>query len=201
MVKLLSELAPAKINLFLRVTGRRADGYHALDSIFAPVSLYDRVAIAVRPAPNSAVSIRGDLAELDPGEQNLAVRAAHAFIGEFGLAAEVMIDLHKQIPVGAGLGGGSSDAGAVLRMLARLGGIADRARLAAVALRLGADVPFFLDPMPARVRGIGERIEPLRSFPPLALVIAVPPVAVSTAVVFKLLHREHWSGPAPDQLL
>ncbi|HLW71993.1 MAG TPA: 4-(cytidine 5'-diphospho)-2-C-methyl-D-erythritol kinase [Candidatus Binataceae bacterium] len=201
MVKLLSELAPAKINLFLRVTGRRADGYHELDSLFAPISLYDRVSLAIRPAPQCAISLRCEHTNLGPDDDNLAVRAARAFMTKFGLTAEVMIDLHKEIPVGAGLGGGSSDAGAVLRMMARLTRIEDPARLAAIALRLGADVPFFLDPAPARVRGIGERIEPLAGFTPLVLLIAVPPVAVSTAAVFQLLAREGWSGPAPNHII
>jgi 4-diphosphocytidyl-2-C-methyl-D-erythritol kinase len=193
-----TEFAPAKINLYLRVTGRRADGYHELDSIFVPVSLCDRVRLEIRPAAAPAVAIRCDSAALPSDHRNLAVRAAAAFMAEFGMNAEVMIDLHKEIPIGAGLGGGSSDAGAVLRMMAALGRVADHERLATVALTLGADVPFFLAPAPARVGGIGERIMPLRDFPQFALLIAVPPVQIPTAAVFRDLVPDQWSGPASD---
>src|ERR1700732_4035054 len=120
MVKLFSAFAPAKINLFLRVTGRRADGYHELDSIFIPISISDRVTIEIRPAAVSTVSLRCDLPSLGDPESNLATRAARAYLDEFGISAQVMIDLRKVIPVGAGLGGGSSDAGTVLRMMASM---------------------------------------------------------------------------------
>ena len=201
MLKLLSALAPAKINLFLRITGRRPDGYHELDSIFAPVALCDRIALAMRPGPTTAIVLRCAAAGLGPEDQNLAVRAARAFMAEFALTAELRIDLHKAIPAGAGLGGGSSDAGTVLRMLAQLCSLDEPRRMAAIAVKLGADVPFFLDPKPARVRGIGELIEPLDHFPQLPLVIAVPPVTVSTAEVFKRLPRDAWSGAAsPDTI-
>jgi 4-diphosphocytidyl-2-C-methyl-D-erythritol kinase len=199
MIKLLSALAPAKVNLFLRVTGRRADGYHEIDSIFAPISLYDQIGIGVRPGASPAVWLRCDWEGLGPDHANLAVRAAAAFLAEFGLDAEVMIDLHKQIPPGAGLGGGSSDAGAVLQLLADLYQVDDRSRMETIAISLGADVPFFLSPLPSRVRGIGEQREPLANFTPLDLVVAVPPITVATAEVFRALRPDGWSGPAaPD---
>jgi 4-diphosphocytidyl-2-C-methyl-D-erythritol kinase len=198
MVKLLSELAPAKINLFLRVTGRRSDGYHELDSVFVPISIYDRVEIELHPSRSASIALRCDSASLPAGELNLAFRAAREFMAEFGIKAEVCISLHKRIPVGAGLGGGSSDAGGVLRMMAALWRVDQAQRLAAVALRLGADVPFFLSPLPARVGGIGERIVPLGKIVKSPLLIAVPPVEVSTALIFQELRPEQWSGPAPD---
>src|SRR5260370_41481861 len=105
MVKLLSAFAPAKVNLFLRVAGRRPDGYHELDSIFIPVSLCDRIGIETRPASISAVILRCNLRSLPADERNLAVRSASFFMAEFSLAAEVLIDLHKGIPGGTGLGG------------------------------------------------------------------------------------------------
>jgi 4-diphosphocytidyl-2-C-methyl-D-erythritol kinase len=196
MVKLLSESAPAKINLLLRVVGRRSDGYHELDSVFVPVSLHDRVTIMVRPGAPRRVTIRCDGATLLDDDRNLAVRAANAFMTGFGIELEAAIELRKEIPMGAGLGGGSSDAGAVLRMLAALCRIGDSARLAEIALGLGADVPFFLDPRPARVGGIGERIMPLPSLPDLNFVIAVPPLEAPTDVVYRALRAEDWSGPA-----
>ncbi len=198
MLKLISAFAPAKINLFLRVTGRRSDDYHELDSIFVPVSLFDHIALALRPAANTSISLRCDTEGLGPVDKNLAVQAARAFMTEFAISGELRIDLKKTIPAGAGLGGGSSDAGTVLRMLAQLCRVEERERLAAIAVKLGADVPFFLDPRPSRVRGIGEVIEPLTRFASLPLVIAVPPVTVPTVEVFKRLSREAWSGPASD---
>jgi 4-diphosphocytidyl-2-C-methyl-D-erythritol kinase len=197
MVKLLRASAPAKINLFLRVTGRRSDGYHELDSVFVPVSIYDRLDLEVRPASSSTVQLSCDSNTVPASEANLAFRAAQEFLAEFGIRAEVRITLQKQIPVGAGLGGGSSDAGAILRMMAMVCRV-PQAALPAVALRLGADVPFFLNPTPTRVRGIGERLAVVGRIQELILLIAVPPIEVPTALVFGDLRPEHWSGPAPD---
>jgi 4-diphosphocytidyl-2-C-methyl-D-erythritol kinase len=199
-VKLLAESAPAKINLFLRVTGRRADNYHELDSAFIPVALADRIRVEIRPAASSSVVMRC----ADPalaGDANLAVRAARAFMSEFGLAAQISIDLEKNIPIGAGLGGGSSDAGAMLRMLAALERVDAPERLHKLALALGADVPFFIRPAPARVGGIGERITPLTGIASIAIVIAAPPFEVSTAEMFRALEPTAWSGAAPPEHL
>jgi 4-diphosphocytidyl-2-C-methyl-D-erythritol kinase len=218
MVKLLAEPAPAKINLFLRVVGRRADGYHELDSVFVPVSLCDQLRVEIRvesqSAADTAIVLRCDRDDIPAGEKNLAWRAADAFMCEFGAGLhrprQITIDLRKQIPVGAGLGGGSSDAGAVLRMMAALCRVEDVSRLARVALALGADVPFFLQPRIAHVGGVGERIAPLETVAPgksaaslrrLWMVIAVPPVEVSTAEVFRALVPEQWSGAAPPEHL
>jgi 4-diphosphocytidyl-2-C-methyl-D-erythritol kinase len=202
MVKLLAERACAKINLFLRVTGRRADGYHELDSIFVPISIADRITLELRPAQTSSITLRCNIASLGAVESNLASRAARAFMDEFGICGNVIINLEKAIPAGAGLGGGSSDAGTVLRMLSAMTssilGESEEVseRLHKIAVGLGADVPFFLNPQPARVTGIGERIGAFEKFPRLHLVIAVPPLEVSTASVFKALKREDWSGAA-----
>jgi 4-diphosphocytidyl-2-C-methyl-D-erythritol kinase len=198
MVKIVSERAPAKVNLYLRVVGRRADGYHELDSILMPVSLYDELALEVRPAPAPSVALRCDHPALPTDDRNLAARAARRFMEEFGLSAAIAIELRKRIPAGAGLGGGSSDAAAVIRALAALTRIGDRARLMALGLTLGADVPFFIDPRPARIAGIGERVAPLANPPQLELVIAAPPVEVSTAAVFGALGRDRWSGPLAE---
>lgn len=211
MVKLLAERACAKINLFLRVTGRRDDGYHELDSIFIPISLADEIHLEVRTTADSSVTLACNLPALAESQTNLAARAARAFMDEFGLTAQVRIEVHKHIPVGAGLGGGSSDAGAILRMLAQLENLKPRncqtknrahdsaiERLNRIALALGADVPFFLEPRPSRVTGIGERIVPLKEMPTLPIVIAVPPVEVATAEIFRALRPENWSGPASE---
>ena len=196
MVKLLAERAAAKINFFLRVIGRRADGYHELDSIFLPIALADSVSIEYRVGANRSVRLLCDAAELGDPATNLASRAATAFLNDFNLDASVLIRLDKQIPVGAGLGGGSSDAGAVLRMMARLARIDAPAELHRIAVALGADVPFFLDPRPARVTGIGEKITPLDGIAAMPLVLAIPPFEIATAGVFRALKKENWSGPA-----
>ncbi len=138
-------------------------------------------------------------------ESNLALLAARAFVHEFGISAHILIDLEKTIPAGAGLGGGSSDAGTVLRMLTSMMApmlhVSDDTpgRLKKIAAGLGADVPFFLDPRPSRVTGIGERIYPLPGFPELHLVVAVPAIEVSTRSVFNALERQDWSGAASEQ--
>src|SRR4029077_2574165 len=142
-----------------------------------------------------------DAVALRSSQNNLATRAARAFMNEFDLAAQIQIDLKKKIPIAAGLGGGSSDAGAVLRTLATAAEIDDPDDLAAIrriALSLGADVPFFLDPRPSRVTGIGEMIAPMPKVPRIPIVIAAPPFEVPTVAIFRALKPEHWSGPASD---
>ena len=187
---------PAKINLFLRITGRRPDGYHELDSVFLPVSLCDRVALGAEASDRVEITLRCNWPHLPLDDRNLAARAARLFMEAAGVRWRIAIDLHKRIPDGAGLGGGSSDAGAVLRLLARLHAI-DPSALAALALRLGADVPFFLDPRPARVGGIGEQIAYMEGDCELHMVIGVPPVTVPTAEIYRNLRQHDWSGPGP----
>ena len=186
--------APAKVNLGLRIEGRRADGYHLLESLFVPLDLADRVSVAIRrvTAGGSAqdrvsLSVHGERAAGVPTDaSNLAARAAAGFLeaaGQEGLAVE--IGLEKRVPSPAGLGGGSSDAGAVLRALAALvPRVLPAEKLAALALRLGADVPFFLDPRPAMVRGVGERVEPVSGLPSLVLLLVHPGIGLSTAAVY-----------------
>lgn len=181
--------APAKVNLGLRVVGRRADGYHLLESAFAPLDLADRLRIQIEPAAVTEVrlEVAGHAAGVPAGPENLVVRAAQAYLKAAHVTARVSIELEKVVPVGAGLGGGSSDAATTLRALAEhyANAIAPAA-LAALALSLGADVPFFLDPRPAWVTGVGEQIapfdEPLR---PLDLVLVTPSPGLPTADVFR----------------
>jgi 4-diphosphocytidyl-2-C-methyl-D-erythritol kinase len=180
--------APAKLNLGLRITGRRADGYHELDSVFVPLDLADDLVVEVAPAeaPAAGLILDGAAPGLAAGAENLATRAALAFLEAAGLCARVSLRLTKHIPVAAGLGGGSSDAAAVLRALAELHpGAVVPADLAALALRIGADVPYFLDPRPARVRGIGERVESVSGLPPLSLLLVHPGAPLSTAAVYR----------------
>jgi 4-diphosphocytidyl-2-C-methyl-D-erythritol kinase len=177
--------APAKVNLGLRIVGRRPDGYHELESLFVPLDWGDDLALGVGPGDGIRLQVLGDEEGVPSGDSNLAWRGAQRFLDSAGQRHAVELVLTKRIPAGAGLGGGSSDAGAVLRGLDRLlpGALADT-RLRAVAAELGADVPFFLDPRPAFVRGIGERIEPLAALPALALLLAHPGERLSTAEVY-----------------
>lgn len=177
------------MNLSLEVLGRRPDGYHDLRSVMIPISLADELDLALRPEPGVRVRVEG--ADLPTGPENLVHRAAlrllDAVCGPDAAARGpgVEIRLIKRIPVGAGLGGGSSDAAGTLlgldRLLdARLG----PARLAEIGLGLGADVPFFVHGRPALATGVGERLVPLPEPPTLWFVLVNPGFAVSTAWVF-----------------
>ena len=177
-------LAPAKINLGLRIVGRREDGYHLLESLFVPIDLADRVAIEPRETGDLEFHLESDAPGVPVDGSNLAARAARAFLGAAGIEAGLRLVLEKQIPVGAGLGGGSSDAAAVLRGLARIYPDAiSPLELRDLALRLGADVPYFLDPKPALVTGIGEEIEPLPGIPAFSLLLVYPGVPLATSDV------------------
>jgi 4-diphosphocytidyl-2-C-methyl-D-erythritol kinase len=172
------------------VTGRRADGYHELESVFLPLDpegpLADDVKLALRTRPGVEFSLRGATAGVPADRRNLALRAAEAFLARVQPLIGVAITLEKRVPAGAGLGGGSSDAGAVLRGLnAYHFGAISRTDLEALALGLGADVPFFIDPEPALVRGIGELREPLANPPSLPLIVAHPGPPLATADVFR----------------
>jgi len=161
--------APAKINYGLRILGVLPDGYHLLDSVFLPLDVGDEIEIEAADR-GIAIEVEGLSAGVPAGAENLAAKAAQSFLKEAGLGSALAIRLTKGVPAAAGLGGGSSDAGAVLRLLAqRHPGRVASERLAELALDLGADVPFFLDPRPARVGGIGERITPLAGARSLAV--------------------------------
>jgi 4-diphosphocytidyl-2-C-methyl-D-erythritol kinase len=182
--------APAKINLGLRIVGKRSDGYHLIDTVMVPVSLYDDVEITKsgRTAPKRAarLTVSCDHPLVPNGKKNIAYRAAALFLDEYAIDSEVHIDIAKRIPVGAGLGGGSSDAAATLLGLNRLFRVRSPARkLMRLAGSLGADVPFFIGGVPARARGIGERLSPLTNLPRLWLVILYPGIVVSTAWAYR----------------
>ena len=177
----LSLPAPAKINLFLHVTGRRPDGYHTLESVFAPIDLADTIALTLRD--DGDIRRTNDVPDIAP-EDDLALRAAHALRRATGCNAGVDIGVTKRVPVGGGLGGGSSDAASVLIGLNHLWRTdLSRARLAELGLTLGADVPFFLGAGAAFARGIGEELQPV-SIPPSWIALAVPDAGVATAAIF-----------------
>ncbi len=172
--------APAKLNLFLHVVGRRADGYHELQSVFVPIDLADTLDFESRA--DGAIERTGDV--IGEIERDLAVRAARLLQAESNTSLGVSIHVEKNIPAGSGMGGGSSDAATTLIALNRLWDLHwSREKLAALALRLGADVPFFLGPGPAFVEGIGERLTPI-DWPRSHFAVVHPQVAVSTAEIF-----------------
>jgi 4-diphosphocytidyl-2-C-methyl-D-erythritol kinase len=189
--------AAAKVNLALHVTGRRADGYHTLDSIAVFADHGDDVEIAGGALLRLAVS--GPFGDHAPGDRSdLAWRAASAFFTHTGMEPEATIRLHKEIPAGAGLGGGSADAAAVLLALNRAFGASLKpSALESLARRLGADVPMCLVGRALRARGAGDEIAPLENWPPLPLVLVWPGVPVSTAEVYAAL-AERENPPLPD---
>jgi 4-diphosphocytidyl-2-C-methyl-D-erythritol kinase len=175
--------APAKLNLYLKITGQRADGYHELVSLMVPVALFDELKIS-REKNGLTVSCKGR--GLPAGRDNLVYRAAFLFFKETRIRQGASIELVKKIPVSAGLGGGSSDAAATLTGLNQLwGNPLPKEDLERLALSLGADVPFFLLKKPAIARGIGEILQPLNNFPIFWYVIISPRLEVSTAWVYK----------------
>ncbi len=177
--------APAKINLFLRVLGRRADGYHELESLMVPLSLEDRVWVE-RIQAGIQVRCPGH-PELD-GQANLAHRAVRSWMEQSGAQFGVNITIRKKIPIQAGLGGGSSDAAAVLKALQVISKkpIEDE-KLHQIATSLGADVAFFLDDGPALARGIGERLTPVSGLARFWVVLACAPFGHQTRKVFESL--------------
>ncbi|MDX5384384.1 MAG: 4-(cytidine 5'-diphospho)-2-C-methyl-D-erythritol kinase [Rhodobacterales bacterium] len=184
------ELAPAKINLTLHVTGQRADGYHLLDSLVVFADVGDRLSMGEAETP--ALHVAGPMAQGVPtGPENLVLRAA----ASRGVALDIRLDKH--LPAAAGIGGGSSDAAAVLRGIAALR--PDIGLPPDQGLSLGADVPVCLRARGARMRGIGERVEAVDGLPPLHGVLVNPGVAVSTATIFRSLARKD-NPPMPDLL-
>ncbi|MFN3986223.1 MAG: 4-(cytidine 5'-diphospho)-2-C-methyl-D-erythritol kinase [Rhodocyclaceae bacterium] len=174
--------APAKLNLFLHVTGRRDDGYHLLQTAFRMIDLCDRLSFERRDDGDVR---RSPAISGVPAEHDLCVRAARLLQQATGCRLGADITLHKHIPMGGGLGGGSSDAATTLIALNRLWGTGlDRSELARLALALGADVPFFIFGEDAFAEGVGERLQPI-ALPPAWYVVVSPGVEVPTAEIFR----------------
>ena len=180
-------LSPAKINLFLHITGKRPDGYHTLVSLMCPIRLYDTISLRVGGNQQSVSCAHQAVPE---DESNLAAKAARLFLKEANLRHQGFdIHIEKQIPVAAGLGGGSSNAAAVLRALNRhYGGRYSPGQLMKMGQSLGADIPFFINCRPALATGIGEKLEPFYRIDPFHVVLIYPGFGVSTAAVYKKLN-------------
>lgn len=189
--------APAKLNLFLEVLGRRCDGFHELATLMVPVRWFDSLAFeSVGPNDGKVGTIEFSLRTTRPNEQvpadatNLVPRALELLRQRSGCELGANVELVKRIPNGAGLGGGSSDAATALRLANRAWKIGwNTERLSALGAEIGSDVPFFLESGAAICRGRGERVERLRNIAPLDVVIVKPPVSLATADVYSLVDR------------
>ncbi len=182
-------LAPAKLNLGLRLVARRGDGYHEIETLLVPLRLFDELELDQTPQHGIRLEVRG--AELPTDEGNLVVRAAELACSALELEPALELCLTKHIPIAAGLGGGSSDAAATILGVEQLAGrsLCARARNS-LALALGADVPFFLSPRPSAGRGIGELLEPLPEVPEMWWLLICFDFAVSTAWAYREASRE-----------
>ena len=179
-------LSPAKINLFLQITGKRQNGYHDLFTLMCCISLYDTVSLSFG-AKHTTVSCSDP--EVPEDESNLAVRAANLFFKTVHKNEGVKIGLDKQIPVAAGLGGGSSNAASVLLGLNRYyGQPLSQDKLISIGLSIGADIPFFIFRKPATASGIGEKLEAYEGLKPFQILLVCPKFAVSTKEIYKNLN-------------
>jgi 4-diphosphocytidyl-2-C-methyl-D-erythritol kinase len=184
---ILKTRVPAKINLWLEVIRKREDGYHDLSSLMVPVSVFDEIGLDVAPG-GDGITLSCTSPEIPADDRNLAWRAVDLFLRKSGLKARVDIALEKHIPSGAGLGGGSSDAGGVLVALnSFFDDPLSQPELEAIALTLGADVPFFLHCRAALATGIGEKLEFARGVPAYPLLLIKPPISVPTGWVYQNL--------------
>ena len=198
----LAEFAPAKVNLTLHVLGRRPDGYHEIESLVVFADIGDR--LMVFPDRTLKLSVKGRTAQsAGATEDNLVLKAAHALAERVEGLKVGRFELDKQLPVAAGLGGGSSDAAAALRLLAQVNGLSlDDERMRAAAEATGADVPVCLDPRARMMRGIGEILSDPMILPEVPAVLVNPGVAVPTKDVFAALGARALTGPPePDEFI
>jgi 4-diphosphocytidyl-2-C-methyl-D-erythritol kinase len=188
--------AHAKINISLRILGKRPDGFHELETLMAPIALADQIELS--HGSGKAITLTCNDPELSTGPENLCIKAAEAFRAETDLDHGIAITLLKKIPYGAGLGGGSSDAASVLKGLNQLFDhplVAEE--LAQIAATLGSDVPFFLENRPAWCRGRGEIIEPAPTLPERTFLLIKPAFPVPTAWAYKKYAEMKESGKLP----
>jgi len=191
-----SFLAPAKLNISLRVYGKRPDGYHDIRSVMVPVTLYDEVTVERRPA---GIEVEPGAPGIPAGEGNSCFRAAERFLDWAGERGGVRVRVRKRIPTEAGLGGGSSDAAATLKGLAALTGKTPPAAvLREMAAGIGADVPFFTLGVPALAEGIGDRLTPVEWDVPFFALVVKPSFGLPTGEGYARLGRGPGGGPVEE---
>lgn len=184
------EKANAKINLFLDVTSRREDGFHDIKSVMQSVSLCDYIRLSAEASEKTRISITTNHSDLPLDENNLVYKSAAKYLKHFGIRAKIDVDLEKHIPVGAGLGGGSSDAAATLRALNKIFGYATETELLSMAAELGSDVPFCLVGGTAICTGRGEKMERIQGNN-YHLVISIGNTRVSTPKAYAMLDDKY----------
>ena len=198
-MKIFTTKAWAKINLTLDILGRRTDGYHNLSSVMQTVSLYDAIEMEIVEQPGISLSVVGGsgfpVSDMPAEEENLAYKAAQSLISVYNIHQGVSIKLTKNIPIAAGLAGGSADCAAVINGMNELFNLKiPIEQLMKIGSKLGSDVPFCLTGGTARVDGLGERVEPLPAHPKTSLVLARLPILVSTKDIFS-----RWHGRSENQ--
>jgi 4-diphosphocytidyl-2-C-methyl-D-erythritol kinase len=202
--------APAKLNLFLEVLAKRPDGFHEIETVMTPVTLFDT--LTVREKASGPIQLEceqtaeahgeapAELKTVPEGSENIVVRALEALRQQAGVSRSARVRLTKRIPLAAGMAGGSTDAAAALAAANVLWNLDwPDARLAETAATLGSDVPFFFARSPALCRGRGERVEPLAGLPPLDFVVVAPPVGLSTAEVYRACRPAATSDAPPRE--
>ncbi|NIP30141.1 MAG: 4-(cytidine 5'-diphospho)-2-C-methyl-D-erythritol kinase [Candidatus Dadabacteria bacterium] len=176
-------LSPSKVNLTLRVLGKRDDGYHYIQSIFQPINLFDEIEISLQDG--NGINLEESGIEIPDRTENIVIKAAKLYLKNCDLEKHISINLKKRIPIGAGLGGGSANGAAILIGLNKILKKFDDNKLTELAIQLGADVPFFIRSTTALIEGVGEKITLLNSFPLFYYVLLFPGIHISTKDVYQ----------------
>ena len=195
---ILSLDTPSKINIFLSVKGKMANGYHEIETIFLPLhNIFDKITIDFYS--EKGIHITSDNKSIPLNSDNLCYKAAEAYARKTGIAPVWNINIEKNIPIAAGMGGGSSDAAAVLLLLQKYyNNILSEKQLHSIALKLGADVPYFLNPVPAIGKGVGEKLAPVSIASGLYIIILAPQFPVSAAWAYKNYRQTCSFNKKPD---
>lgn len=188
MIKTASLRTPSKINLFLKVVGKREDGYHNIETIFLPLNdIYDVIAVELNN--NSAIAISCSNSGVPCDSRNLCYKAAKLYLEKASKSTGISIKIEKNIPITAGMGGGSSDAAAILLILQGIFKVLNQEELSKIALKIGADVPFFLNPISSVGYGVGDTLKPFEIKQNFIVVICAPQFPVSAAWAYKNIAR------------
>ncbi len=188
------EKAYAKVNLYLDVTARRDDGFHEILSLMHSVSLCDTITLTVEPSEKTLITLTTDSPDIPTNENNIAYRSALEYMSHFHINAKVNIDIKKLIPIGAGLGGGSSDAAATLRALNKIFTLASMAELMEIGAKVGSDLPFCIVNGLCLCRGRGESVEKVNATPSFDFVIAIGKERISTPKAYAELDKHFGYG-------